>query len=349
MDKSIIDFNDPIYANRSFVTKESLLEYVSEYDILKNYYPDIELGTVINSPLRKDNHPSFSLFYSEANDCILYKDQATGDIGNIFDFIQRLYNIPSYADTLEQIATDFGIDKYFIISKPKTKKLKATKAYHTSYKETYTYELKIVARDWKESDLVFWDSFGICLDTLKRFNVVPIEGYYSNNQGTSIYVNTRDLSYAFLEYKDLQLTYKIYRPFQSKERKWRTNHPYGVHQGYNQLPHIGEHLIITKSLKDVMSLYDVASIPSIAIQAETNSIKPQVMNEYISRFNNVYTLFDTDITGLESMLKYLKKYNIIGISIPIKKYPLAKDFSDLVKFYGSEKALYFLNNKLKIS
>lgn len=341
-----IDFNDPIYCERTFVTKENLLKYIDEYDILKNYFSEAELGSVINSPFRPDEHPSFSFFYSEVNKCILYKDQATGEIGNIFDFITKYYKLPSYVDTLEQIAIDFNIDKYFIITKRKNKKLQAVKQYNVSHKESFSYSLTIKIRNWKEEDLIFWHSFGICQETLKKFNVVPIQGYFSNVNNIDVYVPTKDLSYAYLEYKDNQLTYKIYRPFQTKERKWRTNHPYGVHQGYNQLPLIGEILIITKSLKDVMSLHDVMNIPSIAIQAETNSIKPQVMFEYKQRFDKIYTLFDTDITGLDSMIKYFKKYNIVGITIPIKLYPLAKDFSDMVKYYGSNAASLFLSNKL---
>jgi hypothetical protein len=161
------------------------------------------------------------------------------------------------------------------------------------------------------------------------FNVYSISGFYHNNY----YLETPDLAFAYLEYKDNALTYKIYRPHASKALKWRNNNPFGVHQGYMQLPSDGDLMIITKSLKDVMSLYEVVGIPAISVQSETCFMKSSVATEYKTRFKKVVSLFDNDFQGREQGDTYKRLYDIDPIFIP--KLYNAKDFSDLVKFIGS--------------
>jgi len=204
----------------------------------------------------------------------------------------------------------------------------------------FRYSIEICIRPWEKRDILYWNIYNISLYTLKRFNVVPIKGYYHNQ----FYVSTRDISYAYLEYKDDRLTYKIYRPTVDKDYKWRNNNPYGVHQGYRLLPKTGKLLIITKSLKDVMSLYETMNIPAIGVQSEKSFIKDTVVEEYKNRFKHVIVLFDNDITGIEQAKEYKKMYNINNITIPFEYN--SKDFSDLIKNTGKINASKLLKNLL---
>jgi hypothetical protein len=200
------------------------------------------------------------------------------------------------------------------------------------------YDLKIRTREWENRDHLYWKQYGIDWGLLTMFNVVPIHGYFNFKR----YVSCKDIAYAYLEYKDDSLTYKIYRPNASKENKWRNNNPFGVHQGYRQLPKDGELLIITKSLKDVMALYP---IPSISIQAETCYIKSSVMDEYKDRFKRVIVFFDNDKQGKEQAASYKKLYKIDSIFIP-EQFGV-KDYSDLIKSIGFEEANKILNELIK--
>ena len=325
-----INLNDPkIFHND--LSKEDLLEKYTDYEIFRYYLGDFEIGETYRSPLRtNDKIPSFNVFYSKQHGCLLFKDFA-GRRGDCIRFVQYLLGLRTYYDAIKRIALDLDnsnpVLKKEYIDKPKLEKL-------------YT-DIKIVVDHWKESDFSFWKSFNISKPTLELFNVMPIKGFYINE----LYIETKGLAYAYIEYKDSHITYKIYRPNADKSNKWRTNHPYNVHQGYKQLPSLGDLLIITKSLKDVMSLYESMSIPSIGVQSESSYIKDSVIDEYKYRFKRVITLFDNDRQGIELAHSYFKKYDLPFIFIPEEYH--CKDFSDLVKNYGKVFAIEILNKLLK--
>lgn len=345
----MIDLNDPIYTTRKlFLTKDNLLKFYTDYDYIKAYYPELEVGSTVHSPFREDKHPSFSIFYSRTNDCLLYKDFSTGEIGDFIMFIRKMTSCFSYRDAIKQIIVDFNLEKHFQWdNEEEINKTDITaKKYNIDVKdlESDEYDLKIkLKKHFEPWDIDYWRLFGIELKTLLKYHVVPIEGYFHNKE----YRYTPKFSYAYIEFKDQKLTYKIYRPFENKFYKWRTNHPRGVHQGYTQLPDMGTILIITKSLKDVMSLDAVAHVRAIAIQAETVKIKDSVIDEYKRRFTKIYTLFDNDETGKKAAELYKEMYNIDTITIP-NMYQVTKDFSDLVCNYGKEEAISFIQQKIYV-
>jgi len=325
-----INLNDPKILHQD-LSKEELLSKYSDYEIFKYYLGDFEIGETYRSPLRTDDKiPSFNVFYSKQHGCLLFKDFA-GRRGDCIRFVQYLLGLRNYYDAIKRIDSDLDnsnpVPKKEFVDKPRLEKL-------------YT-EIKIVADHWKESDISFWKTFNISKPTLELFNVIPIKGFFMGD----LYIETKGLTYAYIEYKDSNITYKIYRPNASKANKWRTNHPYNVHQGYTQLPSSGELLIITKSLKDVMSIYESTGIPSIGVQSESSYIKDSVIDEYKNRFSRVVTLFDNDRQGMELAKSYVDKYDLPSIFIPEEYH--CKDFSDLVKNYGKIFAISVLNKILK--
>jgi hypothetical protein len=326
----VINLNDHKYQPRSDITKEELLKKYSEYDIYKHYIGDFDVGEVFKSPLRRDDdRPSFNIFYSKRYDTLLFKDFA-GKRGDCIRFVQLLLSLGTYREAINKIDSDLG---HTTSIKPAPSKIvKQPKV---------AMKMSIVVRDWEDRDLEYWRQYAILPSTLKYYNVVPIQGFYTY----SVYRETKDMAYAYLEYKDKDLTYKIYRPTVRKSDKWRSNAPFGVHQGYKQLPHSGDILVITKSLKDVMSIYQNAAIPSVAVQSETCFIKDTVVNEYKFRFDRVITLFDNDKQGKEQAESYEKMYDIPSIFIP-EKFGV-KDFTDLVRLIGIHEAVKELNNLLQ--
>jgi hypothetical protein len=103
--------------------------------------------------------------------------------------------------------------------------------------------------------------------------------------------------------------------------------------------------MITKSLKDVMSIYENTVTPSVAVQSETCFIKDTVIDEYKFRFDKVITLFDNDRQGKEQAESYLTLYDIPYILIP-DEYK-CKDFSDLIASIGIKGSVEILNELLK--
>ena len=323
----MINLNDIKYEK---ITKEDLFKKFSEYDIFRYYIGDFELGQTYCSPLRRDDKiPSFNIFHSNRHGCLLFKDFA-GKRGDCIILVQELYSLCSYQDAINRIYHDMSLGNSISID-PKITTHKSIKL---------EYELKIVSRNWQIRDANFWTQFHISKPTLIRYNVIPIKGYYHNDR----YIETKDIAYAYLEYKDNNLTYKIYRPLADKTKKWRNNNPFGVHQGYRQLANSGDLMIITKSLKDVMAIWENVSIPTIAVQSETCFIKDTVVDEYKFRFDRVLTLFDNDRQGKEQADSYQKLYDIYPIFIP-EQYGV-KDFSDLIKQVGISKAIQILKDLL---
>jgi len=327
-----IDLNDPKFLNDQ-ITKEDLFRKHTDYEIFKYYLRKFRNRGCYRSPLRMDDsNPSFSVFYSKQHGCLLFKDFA-GYRGDCVRFVQYLLGLKSYQDAIERIAYDLD-NSIPVPQKEYIAKLESKKSY---------VNIKIVHDDWKNSDISFWRSFHISISTLELFNVIPIRGFYLED----VYIETKGPAYAFIEYKDDIITYKIYRPFASKKNKWRTNHSFDVHQGYSQLPSTGELLIITKSLKDVMCLYETVRIPSIGIQSESTYIKESVLDEYRRRFDNIIILFDNDKQGIELANSYKEKYDLSYILLP-EQYN-SKDYSDLVKNYGKIFAVSILNKLLNIN
>lgn len=326
----MINLNDNKYNIKPLINKNILLSEIGDYSIFKSYCKNFNKpNEVFSSPFRIDNNPSFGIFYSKIYNVLLFKDLKTGEIGDCFTFVRKLYNI-SLWDALSLIAKDFKLqDKYLVgeCRNPNPINNIKIETLDEKYKKNKVTSIKITSRLFRVYDLDFWQQFGIFSKTLTKFRVVPVEYVHIND----FIVKADKYSYAYLELKDSIVTYKIYQPF-SVYHKWLTNHPPNVHQGYYQLPEKGDLLIITKSLKDVMSIYDVTGIPSIGIQAETVYIKPSVMDEYKQRFKKVICLFDNDETGKAWSQKYNEVYNIPYILIP-DEYK-SKDFSDLVKNKG---------------
>ena len=126
--------------------------------------------------------------------------------------------------------------------------------------------------------------------------------------------------------------FKIYRPLASKYTKWRTNLTNRHVQGLSELPQEGGNLlIITKSLKDVMCLYEMG-FNAIAASSETTFIPDDILNLLQTKWKNIIILYDRDKTGMKTAREYSKKYGLDAIFVH-KKFK-AKDISDAVRDNG---------------
>lgn len=61
------------------ITLDYILSKVTEYDIYAKYIGQFKVGMIYNSPFRKDNNPSFGVYYSKKTRKLLFKDHGTGD------------------------------------------------------------------------------------------------------------------------------------------------------------------------------------------------------------------------------------------------------------------------------
>jgi 5S rRNA maturation endonuclease (ribonuclease M5) len=319
-----INLNSIVF--NEIISREDILKYVTQEEIFSHYLGEsVAYLGVFHSPLRDDKIPSFALYFHKSNPNILmFKDYATNDCGDFVVLVMKLFGL-SYKDALWKVAYDLGISQFNIDTDKQP-------IQYTKIVQKEKVQLGIKLRNWETKDQYFWSAFGIKKSTLIKFNVYPISYIFYND----VAVKAADLAYVYVEEKDNIVSYKIYQPLEDKTRKWINNANYTVHQGYKQLPLNGPLLIITKSLKDVMSLHDCLGISAIGLQSESVMMKDSVMEEYKYRFNNVICLFDNDKAGKKLSEEFTAKFNVPHLFVP--ELPKVTDFSDLVKALKKEKA-----------
>lgn len=106
-------------------------------------------------------------------------------------------------------------------------------------------------------------------------------------------------------------------------------------QGDHMLPKTGDYLVITKSLKDVMTLYQFG-IPAVAPISENCFLSESQYCRFKERFKNIFLLYDNDRPGLRAMISIKKKFpDVFPIWIPWNYK--AKDISDFYAKYKRNK------------
>lgn len=308
-----------------------LLDKLDDYTIFSYYIGQFKIGGLMNSPLRSsDKMPSFAVFKSR-NGSLLFKDHGTGTCGNSLKFIKLYKGIDSQLELERELLR--------ILRKvdPNDKITKVNRTYSSGNTDTV---IGIVRQQFTEVDKHYWKRFHISIDTLKKFNVFSIKYFLCNNIVRGIYKDDAPM-YAYKVYDK----FKIYRPLSSKFVKWRTNLTNRHIQGLEMLPKEGGNiLIITKSLKDVMCLYEMG-YNAISPSSETTFIPDDILKSLRSKWNNIVILFDRDKTGIQKTREYSKRYKIKPLLIN-KRYK-AKDISDAIEVNGFYEIKTWLTKELK--
>lgn len=338
----IIDLN----SDKQVISKNAILKQYTEVDVFRLYIDeDLSIGKRILSPLRNEKNPSFVLFKGNTGE-ICFNDFLLGK-GDFVKFVQMKFGL-TYFEALSRVAVDLGIQGNYICKYMEKTNTSIIKSNQPTKEELLS---KVVAlklgknrREWQLHDIQFWSQFGISVKTLEYFNVEPISYIHVNGN----IFKADKYAYCFIEEKDNKETYKFYQPFNT-DFKWINNHDDSVWQGWDKLPKNGDTLIITKSLKDVMSLYEVTGIPAVSLQSENISPKRHVFEQLNQRFDMCYLLYDNDFDkeqnwGMIFGTKLAQELGLIDIWIPDRFK--SKDFSDLVKNGGVDNAKKILEQHM---
>lgn len=304
------------------ITKEFLFNHIGQETIMEHYLGvPVKKGLfVCPSFIRKDTRPTCA-FYKNSKGNLIFKDFA-GISGDSVTIVMKIFQC-SYYQALRIIANDFGLFPYskMEVNPPKIE-------YTGNILEENKFAIiQTEIKDFTEKELIWWEGFGISKETLKKFRVFSLKSVFLNNHYfTGSSDNTPIYGYYGGKNANNNELWRIYMPTKIKYR-FLSNWPSSLIQGIRQLPKIGDSLIITKSLKDVMSLYEL-SINSIAPISETVLISKNKFNKLNINFKEILCFYDNDLAGVKGAQKYKKEYNIRCIFIK-RKY--AKDISDLWK------------------
>ena len=309
-------------------TLEDLLSKIDDYDIYAYYMGNFTIGKLYNSPLRTDDKiPSFAIFKGRRGN-LMFKDHGSGESGNAISFIKLIDHITDQQTLERQLLK--------IIRSTKPTEIRNRTVVRST---NYTVDIGVVRQPFTKIDIDYWNQFNISLDTLNKFQVFSIKYYLSNNIVKGIYKDENPM-YAYKVFDK----FKIYRPLASKYTKWRTNLTTSDVQGLAQIPEKGDLLIITKSLKDVMVLYEMG-YTAISAASETTFIPEDILSGLKEKWKYIVLLYDRDKAGMQNARKYSKQYNLPAFFIN-KKFK-SKDISDAVKNCGFDNIKQWLIKELK--
>lgn len=102
----------------------------------------------------------------------------------------------------------------------------------------------------------------------------------------------------------------------------------------------GDFIVITKSLKDVMCLYEYG-IPAIAPCSENQFLTKDQYNRLLAHYDRIYLFFDNDLPGVSNMRKLKKQFPELQCLMLNRED--AKDISDYRKRFGYRKTLDLIN------
>lgn len=328
------------------VTKDLILSRFSEEQIMEYYLHIPVKKGLFRSPIRKDNRPTCSFFRNSRGE-LIFKDFGTGQYLNCFEVVKTIYNC-DYFTALNIIANDFNIVHSSILQKNPGKinsnpiKLEA--------KETAKIQVEI--QDFTDLELKWWEKYGITPEILKKYNVYSCKHVFLNGQ---LVAKSQQHCPIFGYYGDkvkengesIEL-WRCYFP-QRKSYRFLTNWPSKKLQGYKQLPKKGKLCVITKSMKDCLSMYS-CGITAIAPCSENLFVADNVLEDLKKRFKYIVVFYDTDLPGILNMKKIQKDHPELNFFFIPRHYE-AKDFSDFYAKYGRKVTLETIKNyinKLKL-
>lgn len=310
------------------INKDYILSRLSEEEIYFKYLgiePKFKTGGFTN-PLRDDDNGD-CYFYVDSRNRIKFHDIAQGWNWDCFNVVQHLYGC-NFETAVNIIAEDFELIKKEI--KRQDRIIQIKKEPTTSVKK----EIQVKFRKWRIADKEFWwNNYGIDSKLLKFFNVYPISHAwikYGNKLVQIYWYKSGDEGYAYY-FGDNE--YKLYFPHRDKKSpypKFFHSNP-SILQGVLQLPETYDHLIFTKSYKDVIALRSFGYY-SVATMTEKVLPTKEQFNYLKSRCttNNIFTLLDNDMAGKRATIKYKNQYNTIPLLMQEEK-----DFTDELKRFGS--------------
>lgn len=326
------------------VTKSFILKRLTQEEIFE-YYLNVEVQTErhFRNPLRKDDNPTCNFSYH--GEKLRFRDWSWPRALDCFDVVMKMYNL-SFDESLKRIAADFNLteeDKNTdaVMRFKEIKRVEGTKS---------RTRIRVRLSSFTEQDKMYLSKHGVHGEQCKKYNVKPIDrvwvrgnliwGYHDQDPAIGYYLGLDD--------NDMEL-WKIYYYSRDSQRfVCNTNKI----QGWEQLPETGRVCVITKSLKDVMTL-DYFNIPAIAPQGESNIFSENKAKDLKQRFDHVVSLYDFDRAGVTSANRLRRRFGIPPLFLTDGRFNTenyaAKDISDFVKYNGEQRARGLIHKQLKHS
>ena len=315
------------YESKIPLTKSFLLEHYSEEQYMFYYLHHPIDKKLFCSPIRKDKNPTCSFYRNKRNE-LIFHDFGSGQHLNFIGVVEEMYHI-SYHQALLQIAKDFNLVKSNVVNIRHVNTI-------PKFENNGPANIRVKVKEFTESELKWWKSFGITYKTLKKYHVYSCENVFLND---NLFTTNSKLTFGY--YGGKKNGVELWRIYYSQRKEYRflTNWPSKKIQGFDQLPKYGDILIITKSMKDVMAMYELG-LTACSPNSETQFVTDSVLQQLKERFKHIIVMYDNDRAGLLNMAKLRHLHPELDYFCIPKEY--AKDFTDTYKKYGKVKMIEFI-------
>lgn len=315
------------------------LPYAQE-SIYRYYFPICNLnGKKIKSPFRVDNSPSFTI--KKIGNWYIWKDWATNETGNCFDFVARYYGLDvkrQFNLLLGKIVEDLNYS-HLLDTKPSTviKLLTTEKQVKNEIYEMYKLKendkltIKYSKKAFNIDEIEYWKTQGINHKlTLDIFDVksvskafIKTDNYLKIIYDYSFYKDIKDTQakkffYCFAYNYDNRFV-KLYRPFYID--KWKSTVPHNL--VCTKTLYGNDTLIITKAKKEQMHFFELNKylIDKFDILPLNNEVSflDWYYQEIKLKYKHIVLWLDSDKAGISMSKKLNQMYNLKYVTLNIGK------------------------------
>jgi hypothetical protein len=320
---------------------DRLFQEITDYEIYCELAgTDIEIGVPISSPLRDDDgDPSFSIFIpTEYTDVrpeeIWWRDFARG-AGDVFKFVKLFadfhYNI--------ELENRYQVIKFLdqelelgIFEGNKRERERKIIDYEAAKERK---EILFQSRDYTRRDLYWWACLAVDKDLLEEHDVRSVKYLLRDDYSIRKSFRAFDLAYAIVVYDKV----KLYRP-ESLTAKFRNTCPKDYLMGKEQCKGL-KHLIITKSMKDILCFKSLMHVDAISPQGEGNNFSLDFIKWAKDVYGDeIYVVMDYDNAGIEAAEKLeshgfkIRWISTKQVQVGNKMKVPDKDLSDYITNHG---------------
>ena len=326
-------------SEESFELKKSnIIHLINEEEVFNAYGIPFTHNSFKN-PIREESKASCS-FYRNKSDELYLIDYSGWFNGNCFDFVMFMER-KTFKEALLLIYENFVQGKNIPITVYKNNANREKQ--FLEYNKT---EIIAIPKEFEKSTLSVWSKQGITEPTLKKYKVRPVERADVNSK--IIYRDTFTFKCYLYYFAKVDGLHRVKLYFPGSSNKFLTNSK--EIEGLRQLKKTDSmELVITKSLKDVMLLWEFG-IASIAPPSERFKFSEELINELKRRGWIIYSLYDFDFTGVKGMQELKKTFGIEPILLQKRRefVKIAKDLTDHYKLLNSPYLESLKNKNLTI-
>lgn len=316
-------------------------------DVFEKYFGEITGNKLFRNIYRQDSNASCILKYNSRGQRFIMKDYGDSSwYGDCFTIVGKIIGkntTTEFMDILIYIDADMNLgclDGTFDSSK-----INRPTVTPDEFARKNPLEFKAVYRNFTNYELEYWNTYGITLPTLRRYNVRSIEKckfVKSVEKEYTVYSTKKQpaFGYFFSDNKGI----KLYRPKSENRFLYAGELPNPYMFGYEQLPENGELIIITGGEKDVMSLA-AHGFNAICFNSETAFIRNNIFTELSKRFEKVVIMYDSDATGVKESANRIKDAssfgleNVTSLTLPLAGTKEEKDVSDYFRLGNTRESL----------